>query len=213
MFYIGIIWIEFSPALLERFRLHAIKRVLEKYMFVFIAIGMLLPTMHQSSLGTVLLVNEGKLSPLWWTEWLPLLYLASAVAMGYGVVVFESTLVSRGFRLKSELPLLSSILRPAFWLTVLFLVVRLWCHPDERQYRPCFCRRTSRLSCSGSRPPLGVAALILMWFQSRTVQRDRRVHGRQRAVADGDALPHRFVSARLSRHARLDLFPVILRGP
>lgn len=70
-------------------------------------------------------VNESKLSPLWWTQLLPVLYLISAVAMGYSVVAFEATLVSRGFRLKSELPLLSSIGRIILWLVVAFMFIRI----------------------------------------------------------------------------------------
>ena len=125
MLYIGVVWTEFSPAFLERFSLHRVGLTLNRFMFVVIALGMLLPTLHQSSLGTILIVNETKLSHLWWTEWLPLLYLSSALAMGYGVVVFESTLVSRAFHLKSELPLLASISRVTFWVTAFFFVVRI----------------------------------------------------------------------------------------
>ncbi len=125
MLYVGVVWMEFSPAFLERLRLHSVGLALNRFMFVVIALGMLLPTLHQSSLGTILIVNETKLSHLWWTEWLPLLYLSSALAMGYGVVAFEATLVSRAFRLKSELPLLASILRVAFWVTAFFVAVRI----------------------------------------------------------------------------------------
>ncbi len=52
-------------------------------MFVFVALGVLLPTMHQSSLGSMLLVMGYKLSPLWFTLWLPALFVISALAMGY----------------------------------------------------------------------------------------------------------------------------------
>lgn len=125
MAYVAVLWVEFSPAFLERFGLHGVRAFLDRYMFVIIALGVLLPTMHQSALGTILAVNETKLSPLWWTEMLPLLFLLSAVAMGYCIVAFEATLVSRGFRLQSELPLLSSISHITFWLVALFLVLRI----------------------------------------------------------------------------------------
>lgn len=125
MAYVAVLWIEFSPAFLERFGLGKLRLFAEKYMFVIAALGMLLPTMHQSALGTILAVNESKLSHLWWTQLLPLLYLVSAIAMGYAVVAFEATLVSRGFRLKSELPLLAAISKVAFWLTAAFLAIRL----------------------------------------------------------------------------------------
>lgn len=125
MAYVAVLWIEFSPAFLERFGLSRIRLFMERFMFVIIALGVLLPTMHQSALGTILAVNESKLSPLWWTQLLPVLYLISAIAMGYSIVAFEATLVSRGFRLQSELPLLSSIGRITLWLIVVFLVIRI----------------------------------------------------------------------------------------
>jgi len=72
MAYITVLWIEFWPAFLERmppafkqrFNLHKLQVFLRRYMYVFIGLGVLLPTMHQSSLGSVLLIMGSKLSPL-----------------------------------------------------------------------------------------------------------------------------------------------------
>ena len=52
MAYAVVLWIEFLPILLERFKWLALKRFLERWMFVFVALGVLLPPMHQSSLGS-----------------------------------------------------------------------------------------------------------------------------------------------------------------
>lgn len=128
--YFIMLWIEFSPAFLERLRefwppLETVRKQVEKYMFVIAAIGILLPTMHQSTLGTLLIVNETRLSPLWWTQLLPLLYLVSAFGMGYAIVMFEATVVSRSFRLESELPLLTSISKVALWCNVTYVVLRV----------------------------------------------------------------------------------------
>ncbi len=95
MAYVVVLWIEFAPAFLERCGLTGIKRFLDRWMFVFAALGVLLPTMHQSSLGSMLLVMGYKLSPLWFTLWLPALFVISALAMGYAVVMFEATVVSQ----------------------------------------------------------------------------------------------------------------------
>ncbi len=107
--YILVLWIEFSPAFLERFGWTGVKRFIERWMFLFIALGVLLPTMHQSSLGSALLVMGTQLSPLWFTVWLPLLFVVSALAMGYAIVVFEATVVSEAFDLPSEHNLLSKM--------------------------------------------------------------------------------------------------------
>ena len=132
MAYTTVLWIEFWPAFLERmplafkqrFNLDRLQVFLKRYLFLFIGLGVLLPTMHQSSLGSVLLVMGSKLSPLWYTSWLPLLFLTSALAMGYGVVLLEATLTSRGFRLPSESALLTPLSRIAAGVLALFLMVR-----------------------------------------------------------------------------------------
>ena len=124
MAYVVVLWIEFSPAFLERWGLNGLKRGLERWMFVFIALGVLLPTMHQSSLGSVLLVMGSKLSPLWFTVWLPVLFVVSALAMGYGVVMLEATVVSNSFGLPSEHALISKLSTVVGWIMVGWLVLR-----------------------------------------------------------------------------------------
>ncbi len=132
MAYITVLWLEFWPAFLERipsefkqrYGLDKLQAFLKRYMYVLVALGVLLPTMHQSSLGSVLLILGSKLSPLWYTTWLPLLYLISALAMGYGVVMLEATLVHRAFKTPSEVVLFARLSRVAAGLLVGFLVLR-----------------------------------------------------------------------------------------
>ena len=124
MTYVVVLWIEFSPAFLERFGLLGLKRFVGRWMFLFIALGVLLPTMHQSSLGSMLLVMGYKLSPLWFTLWLPALFVISALAMGYAVVMFEATVVSKTFSLPSEHALISKLSLVVGWITVGWLLLR-----------------------------------------------------------------------------------------
>jgi len=124
MAYVIVLWIEFSPAILERLGLARLRRGLERLMWLFIALGIVLPTMHQSSLGTALIPLGPKLSPLYQTAFLPLLFVVSALAMGYGVVVAEATVVSKGFRLPSEHRLLTRVGRVVGWIIVAWLALR-----------------------------------------------------------------------------------------
>jgi Ni/Fe-hydrogenase subunit HybB-like protein len=124
MAYVAVLWIEFSPAFLERFGLTGTKRVVDRWMYVIVALGVLLPTMHQSSLGSMLLVMGYKLSPLWFTLWLPALFVISALTMGYAIVMFEATVVSNSFALPSEHALLSKMSVVVGWITVAWLVLR-----------------------------------------------------------------------------------------
>jgi Ni/Fe-hydrogenase subunit HybB-like protein len=104
MLYTFVLWIELSPAFLEqwakgrdsflkRFATTATPKI-QKAMPWLIALGMLLPTMHQSSLGSMILLAGPKLHPLWYTTWIPFLFLVSCIGMGYGVTIME-TMVSR----------------------------------------------------------------------------------------------------------------------
>ena len=124
MAYILVLWIEFSPAFLDRLGLGRLRAWLQRYMFIFIALGVVLPTMHQSSFGSVLLVMGSQLSPLWYTSWLPLLFLLTALAMGYSVVILESTLVTNAFALPSEQRLLEKLSPIVAALLAGFLAVR-----------------------------------------------------------------------------------------
>ncbi len=132
MAYITVLWLEFWPAFLERmplafkqrYSLDKLQAFLKRYMYVLIAVGVLLPTMHQSSLGSVLLIMGSKLSPLWYTIWLPLLYLISALAMGYGVVMMEATLVNRAFKTPSEVTLFARLARVVAGLLAGYLLLR-----------------------------------------------------------------------------------------
>ncbi|MCU7811064.1 MAG: Ni/Fe-hydrogenase cytochrome b subunit, partial [Candidatus Thiodiazotropha sp. (ex Notomyrtea botanica)] len=65
--YILVLFIEFSPAFLEKIGAKGLLKALNKVLFLFIALGVLLPTMHQSSLGTMLIAMGYKVHPLWQT--------------------------------------------------------------------------------------------------------------------------------------------------
>jgi Ni/Fe-hydrogenase subunit HybB-like protein len=122
--YILVMWIEFTPAVLEKFGMHGLRRRLEKWLFFFIALGVLLPSMHQSSLGSMLVIFGAQIHPLWQTQFLPLLFLISCLAMGYSMVIFEATVSSVGFRRPMEKEILSRVGELLKWFLIAFLVVR-----------------------------------------------------------------------------------------
>jgi Ni/Fe-hydrogenase subunit HybB-like protein len=124
MAYVIVLWIEFTPAFLERFGLENLRGKLSKVLFFFIALGILLPTMHQSSLGTMAVVAGYQISPLWQTQMLPPLFLISAVLMGYAIVPFESVLAATGLRQPLETRLLAKISGVALVVTLLYLALR-----------------------------------------------------------------------------------------
>ena len=123
--YVMVMWIEFSPAFFEgRPGQEGKLKMINRFMILFIALGVLLPTMHQSSLGSMMIISGDKLSALWQTMFLPLLFLLTAVGMGYGMVVFESMFSSVGFKRPLETPLLSKLAVLIPRLLVAFFVIR-----------------------------------------------------------------------------------------
>ncbi len=122
--YIVVMWIEFAPAFLEKFGMKNVKRKLNKFLFFIIALGTLLPSMHQSSLGSLLVVFGYQIDPLWQTMLLPLLFLMTALTMGFAVVIFEACLSSSGFRRPLEMQLLGKLSRVMLWMLAAYLAVR-----------------------------------------------------------------------------------------
>jgi Ni/Fe-hydrogenase subunit HybB-like protein len=135
MAYVFVAWIELSPALLERWTAsgrEGLRRFaertlpwIERGLIWVLVVGMLLPTMHQSSLGSLMLLTGPRLHPLWNTPILPLLFLINCLAMGYAAVVLESTLSSRVFGRKPETRMLGTLEQVAAWGSLLFVALRL----------------------------------------------------------------------------------------
>ena len=123
--YTGVLWIEFSPPILEALSARKLLKPVRRALFFFIALGILLPTMHQSSLGSLLLIAGHKVHPLWQTNLIPLLFLLSAITMGYGIVVLESLYAAVNLGRRLETHLLSRISAIIPWLLFAFLALRI----------------------------------------------------------------------------------------
>ncbi len=124
MAYTVVLAIEFTPTFLERFGLDNLKQKLSKVLFLAIAVGILLPTMHQSSLGSMAIIAGNQISALWQTQMLPPLFLISAILMGYAIVPFESILSATGLRRKMETDLLAKVSFVALLATTFYLFLR-----------------------------------------------------------------------------------------
>lgn len=135
MSYTIVLWIELGPAILQRAQTstvswirqlgHAWLPVVRRSLVWVVAAGVMLPTMHQSALGTLLLLSGPRLHPLWNTIMLPLLFLISCISMGFGMVVIESALSSRLVGRRPEIRMLAglgSAMRPVL---LLYLGIRL----------------------------------------------------------------------------------------
>jgi Ni/Fe-hydrogenase subunit HybB-like protein len=111
MLYTTVLALEFSPIVFERFGFHAPARIIHKFITPLVVLGVILSTLHQSSLGTVYLIVPSKLHPLWYTPMLPLHFYISAIGAGIGMVILESYLSKRAFGRHLEMDLLEPLAR------------------------------------------------------------------------------------------------------
>jgi len=127
--YLHVLYIEFIPVVAERFGrrfplLEALNRQLDRVMWIFIIFGVVLSCMHQSGLGSLMLIAPTKVHPLWYTPILPLLFLTSAVAAGYPMVVFETTVATTSLNLEDEMGVLTPLTRITIFLLGFYMVLK-----------------------------------------------------------------------------------------
>ena len=111
MSYLTVLAIEFAPVALEGFKLQKWAHLIHKFIMPFVILGVVLSTLHQSSLGSLLLIQPTKLHPLWWTPILPIMFFTSAISIGLAMIILESSLSSRYFKRGLETHLLEKLAR------------------------------------------------------------------------------------------------------
>ena len=123
--YIMVLWLEFAPAIAEKWNMKRFAKYLDKAIFFLIALGVTLPMMHQSSLGTMMVISGYKLSELWQTNLLPILFLLSALFMGFAMVIAEASVTSRVYKLGDETNMLSKIATFLCVILSIFLIIHI----------------------------------------------------------------------------------------
>ncbi|MFC1839149.1 NrfD/PsrC family molybdoenzyme membrane anchor subunit [Thermodesulfobacteriota bacterium] len=142
--YLHVLYIEFLPIVAERFigrvnlpgflskfnepidkLLRILDKTLDKVMFIFIIAGIVLSCLHQSSLGTLMVITGNKMHPLWQTPVLPMLFLVSAICVGLPMVIFESIVSAKSFGLKPETEVLSGMGRIMGPMLLIFLTIKI----------------------------------------------------------------------------------------
>jgi Ni/Fe-hydrogenase subunit HybB-like protein len=109
MLYTTVLSLEFSPIILERFHLEKPLKIVRAVLVPLVICGVILSTLHQSSLGTLYLIMPEKLHPFWYTPLLPVFFFISAIAVGLAMTIFESCMSSKHFGRQLELPILQEL--------------------------------------------------------------------------------------------------------
>jgi Ni/Fe-hydrogenase subunit HybB-like protein len=125
MLYTTVLALEFSPVVLERFKLKRALKLVKAITIPLVITGVLLSTLHQSSLGSLFLIIPGRMHPLWYSNIIPFLFIISCVAAGLAMTIFESYLSSRAYHREMELPLLGDLARVLVVVLALYFTVRV----------------------------------------------------------------------------------------
>jgi len=164
--YTSVLALEFSPIVFERFQLHQLKKILHVITIPLVLAGVILSSLHQSSLGSLFLIVPEKVYPLWYSASLPYLFFSSAIAVGPAMVIIESFLSFRAFKREIELPILSQLAKVTGVALAVYLVLKI---QDIIGYHltPLLLRMNIEAVLYWAEILLGVVAPIILIVQPR----------------------------------------------
>jgi Ni/Fe-hydrogenase subunit HybB-like protein len=122
--YTTVLSLEFGGVLFERFHLYKLLRLQKMFLIPLVIAGVMLSTLHQSSLGSLYLIMPTKLHPFWYTPLLPVLFFISAICVGLAMTIFESSMSAKHFGKQLELPLIQGLGRTLLVALGVYTVVR-----------------------------------------------------------------------------------------
>ena len=100
--YLTVLLIEFSPAAMEWLGLKKLRNIIVKVTLLLTILGVILSTLHQSSLGALFMIVPSKLHPLWYSSYLPVYFFISSIFAGMSMVIFEGSLAHRYLKYKMD---------------------------------------------------------------------------------------------------------------
>jgi Ni/Fe-hydrogenase subunit HybB-like protein len=124
MSYLTVLAIEFAPVIFEGLKWEKWAHLIHRFIMPFVILGVVLSTLHQSSLGSLLLIQPTKLHPLWWTPMLPVMFFISAIAVGLAMIIFESSLSSRYFQRGLETHLLEKLAKAIPVVLIIYAILK-----------------------------------------------------------------------------------------
>ncbi|NQU86327.1 MAG: polysulfide reductase NrfD [Mariniphaga sp.] len=89
--------IEFSPAIAEWLEARRAHKILSGMTLAAVIFGITLSTLHQSGLGALFLMAKEKIHPLWYSEFIPILFFVSSIFAGLSMVIFEGSISQKVF--------------------------------------------------------------------------------------------------------------------
>jgi Ni/Fe-hydrogenase subunit HybB-like protein len=124
MLYTAVLSLEFAPIVLERFNWQRPLKIIRGFLIPLVIGGVILSTLHQSSLGTLYLIMPEKLHPLWYSPLLPVFFFISAIAVGLAMTIFESSMSAKHFGRQLELSILQELGRVLVVVLAVLAILR-----------------------------------------------------------------------------------------
>jgi Ni/Fe-hydrogenase subunit HybB-like protein len=125
MCYTTVLALEFSPVLWEKLNWQVPMSIIRTIQIPLVIAGICLSTLHQSSLGSLMLLTPYEMNPLWYTPILPLLFYFSAIAVGLAMTIFESTLSSKAFGHEVSLDVLGGLGKILPYILGFYFIVKM----------------------------------------------------------------------------------------
>jgi len=125
MIYATVLALEISPIVFEKFNMKAPLKIIRAITVPLVILGIVLSTMHQSSLGTLFVLMPHRVHPLWYSGILPIMFLISAIGAGLAMVIVESTWSFFGLKHKLEVGLLAKIAKIIPLILGLYGIMRI----------------------------------------------------------------------------------------
>ncbi|MBV1735707.1 MAG: Ni/Fe-hydrogenase cytochrome b subunit, partial [Candidatus Desulforudis sp.] len=119
--------LEFGSIAFERIKVNKLKALFDKMLPALFIFGIMLPTLHQSSLGSLYIIAIDRLYPTWWSMLIPVFFLTSAVFVGPAMVTFEGWMSSRAYKrdFMAEMPVLSSLVKVSAFLLLFYFILKI----------------------------------------------------------------------------------------
>lgn len=121
-----VVAVQTMDPLLEKGRLHGLRAILQKIFVPMVIVATVLSIVHQSSLGAVFLIVPSKISPLWYSQFLPWMFLVSAIAMGLAMVGTESMLSEKAFGHKVNKEIFEGLGRGLRNTLIIYLALKIF---------------------------------------------------------------------------------------
>ncbi len=125
MAYTTVLLLEFSPVIFEALGWKAPLELIRRITIPLVVLGIMLSTLHQSTLGTMLTALPYRIHPLWYSPLLPVYFFLTAIGAGLAMTVFESYHSARTYQQKFELGIVATITKWIPYVLGLYFVIRV----------------------------------------------------------------------------------------